>query len=666
MAQVQSSDAQSAQPERDQSQSDASTQTSSEPIESAKRRLLDPRTIAEQHSPGTWDVVEREAHDIAAALVVLPAQIRELSAQQDVLEIERGLVKAEEHDLAREALARSGTVVSRLYRLFGSDPILEQLREQQEEKRKESEAKSAALSALDAQLIETRRQLDALPEPDSGPAQLSQRMLRQPLSHDEKRELLRPEVLASLSLDEYIGVWRRIGPHFLAHVTRQGVRDHNAMVYHSAGTLEYHDGFDEILRNSRELRSPRMVHHQLNPTDRESIRRFLAATGVFDEPSIQDAKIRFRSVVHESIGSAPSYPDRGALHFAAQTVLDDYYGAESGNEIFFVYPSDFIASQFCFAFNGWHADFTARQSEDKWNDVFVWDGEKIHTSVPIDAGVVFLPRSTLVDPVTGSRYALTEVSDGQTSRYAPARYVEFDRAFKEWCREIPRDSSLSKVLMHMSSLGAARLASIESGDHEQARELYEQINNAEAPLSEAVKETLDGLNVPEHIREVIGSRLLNRAKTMARYSPERESVIAGEASFSIDEFYVSSILSYLRPATDLIPAQEYWESKFQQHPESRPRHVVYYDGTPADAVVKFLIDHEIFIGDRRDMCRRTPQVELSEEERLLGFSANHVSDMGSDPRANRGLEDLTTIGHELIDEWWSRTHHGDIRIVGNE
>src|SRR6185503_4609999 len=97
------------------------------------------------------------------------------------------------------------------------------------------------------------------------------------------------------------------------------------------------------------------------------------------------------------------YPDKIAVHFAAQMVADQFYGGERNNEVFFVYPSDFIASQHEYAFNGWEKDFTKPQSETKWNDVFVWPSNLENPGISVDAGLVFLPDHTPVDPETGSK-----------------------------------------------------------------------------------------------------------------------------------------------------------------------------------------------------------------------------------------------------------------------
>ncbi len=261
-----------------------------------------------------------------------------------------------------------------------------------------------------------------------------------PLSNVEKRELLKLETLTELSTEEYIALWRRLNPHFLSHVTRQGFRDHNAMVYHSGGLQEFHNGFVSVLEDERNLRPPIAVREGLRSRDEATIREFLDGW-VLQAENEEEAKDRLNRLLHFSLATAPKYPDQTAVHFAAQIVADDYYGGERNNEVFFVYPSDVLASQHDFACNGWEKDFTQPQSETKWNDVFIWPSSVDNPGILVDAGMVFLPENTPVDPKTGSRYASEiKVVDGEQKRVM----VEDEtlvRAFTGWARALHDQSS---------------------------------------------------------------------------------------------------------------------------------------------------------------------------------------------------------------------------------
>ena len=256
---------------------------------------------------------------------------------------------------------------------------------------------------LQAQLLEQKTHQSQLPNPREMIDDFYKKTSEKPLSNQEKRDLLRPEVLKELTIDEYVALWKRLNPYFLSHVTRQGFRDHNAMVYHSGGLEEYHGGFIEVIKDEKQIRPPFAIEG-LKGRDPTSVEIFLS-NYVLQADTEDEAKERFDALLHKSLAVAPKYPDKTAVHFAAQLVADSYYGGETGNECFFVFPTDVLASQSSFAFNGREKDFTHPQSETKWNDVFIWPNTLENPGVPIDAGMVFLPEHMQVDPKTGSKYA---------------------------------------------------------------------------------------------------------------------------------------------------------------------------------------------------------------------------------------------------------------------
>lgn len=92
-------------------------------------------------------------------------------------------------------------------------------------------------------------------------------------------------------------------------------------------------------------------------------------------------------------------------------------------------------------------------------------------------------------------------------------------------------------------------------------------------------------------------------------------------------------------ASNTVSAKEYWEAYFEQHPDQKIKHVVFYDGTPTTAIHEFQTRHNI------------GQADTSEKEGdLLGFNDRHVRDMRGDPRANRGYDELVATAHKIIDE----------------
>src|SRR3989338_7518522 len=373
-------------------------------IEQIKQTLFDPHVISEKHDgegrTATASEITRrrqEMQSLRGNITGRENTLAEIERQTQTLNALRA-----EKLLALEQ--RTANMLVRLKSIFGAgDKTASEIE-------KSYHSLATEIADLSTQSEETRTELARLrqeqanvPDPKKLLEAYYEKMETVPLTNEQKRELLKPEVLAELSTEEYIALWRRLNPHFLSHVTRQGFRDHNAMVYHSAGLQEFHNGLVSVLEDEKILRPPIAVHEGLRSRDEATVKRFLD-DWVLQAENEEEAKDRLNRLLHFSFATAPKYPDQTAVHFAAQIVADGYYGGERNNESFFIYPSDILASQHHFAFNGWEKDFTQPQSETKWNDVFIWPSSVDNPGVLVDAGMVFLPETTLVDPETGSKY----------------------------------------------------------------------------------------------------------------------------------------------------------------------------------------------------------------------------------------------------------------------
>src|SRR3989344_3699664 len=270
------------------------------------------------------------------------------------------------------------------------------------------------------------------------------RMETMPLSNQEKREFLKPEVLAELNTEEYIALWRRLKPQFLSHVTRQGFRDHYEMFEHRRGLYEFHNGFARVLEDMKSLRPPFAVDPGLRSRDDVSVKTFLESS-VLKAESEEEALQILDELLNSTSTVAPGYADKTAVHFGAQIVEHENYGGERDNEVFFVYPADVIASQYDYAFNGQTKNFVNPETESNWNDVFVWPSSVENPGIPLDSGIVFLPDHTPVDLETGSKYA-SEVkgADGEQKR----TLVEDERlvgSFVSWVMRLNQESPIVKM-----------------------------------------------------------------------------------------------------------------------------------------------------------------------------------------------------------------------------
>lgn len=428
------------------------------------------------------------------------------------------------------------------------------------------------------------------------------------LSNEQKRQLLKPEVLAALSTEQYIDLWKQLNPYFLSHVTRQGMRDHSAMVYHSSGMGEFTNGFKNALLDQKLIRPPYALGPLQERTE-DAVREWLGSW-VLDESTEQKALDKLDKLMNFNFGAAPKYPDKTAVHFATEIVADQYYGAESGNEVFFIFPTDTIASQYDFAFNGKEKDFTKPQSETKWNDIFVWPQTVTNAGISIDAGFVFLPKSTLVDPQSGSKYASEFVEiDGKEMRVL-IEDPEMVRKCIDWFISLDANSHI------MQSLEALK-----------SQTNYYVRESQSAQILTALQREIIGVGVSSETAAKAAEELFNEI-SWRQEVPEQvlESIFKGAG------------VQYQRPQ-NAVPAQEYWENFFAYDESLRPKHVVYYDGSPTNAVYQFQQEHGI----------RQQQPVVS-EDKLLGFADRHVTDMEQDPRANKGKEELLATARKIITE----------------
>lgn len=461
---------------------------------------------------------------------------------------------------------------------------------------------------LETQLLEQRTKQDELPDPKKMIEAYYEKSSETPLSNQEKRDLLKPEVLAELSTDEYITLWKRLNPHFLTHVTRQGLRDHTGgdpMVSHSSNYNSFVNGFTDVMKNEKRIYPP-LARIGLKDRDETTVQIFLSNYELQAENEDEALK-RFDTRLHQSMGAAPTYPDHTSTHLAAQIASDRYYGGETNNEVFFVYPSDVLASQYPFAFNGWEKDFTHPQGETKWNDVFIWT-DPGKPGVPVDSGVVFLSKDTKVDPNTGSKYASEIIKDEQGQDLRIPVYDEpLLKKFENWVNELTSESPIIKAI----------------------GEAYK--GNNSGGFDRVLRDEMRSIGVPEDSMEslIIMSGLSQDMFLFGEKHPTNNKYI--------DDFK-SSNAKYKRSETT-IASNEYWEKYFAEHPEQRPKHIVYYNGDPTNAIYRF--QQENHIGSAN-----TSKVD----GQLLGFDDNHVVDMANDPRSNIGHQELVNLGNKIIRE----------------
>lgn len=417
-----------------------------------------------------------------------------------------------------------------------------------------------------------------------------------PLSVEEKDDLLKPEVLSVLSMQEYITLWQRLNPYFLWHITRQWFRDHASWGDHNWWLEEFHQWFTSVLEDDRLIRPPISVHHGLNPHNKDSIVKFIESEIIPSSSNAEDAKKDLQSLLWSSWAVAPKYAADTSVHMAKELVAASTYGWETGNEIFYIFPSDVIASQFDFASNR-SPDLRVKMHEEKWNDIFVWPSDKKSNAIPLDMWIVFLPEDARVDRNTGSKYAHTTIDWNKTMSETDENKVIVFQVLNIMREQSDENALESEFLSLMNDRGFTLWQEL-SADAFQAIDSY-------------VRFTADG-NIER--QEELVRKVLNHTWLLWEL------------------------------ADNTIPSRAYWESYFVANPDQKPAHVVYYQWEPTNAVNNFLIENGI---------KYRWDVSNLSDDPLLGFKDNHVESMDEDPRAQPGYENLIDIAHAIIDSHYS-------------
>ncbi|MCL2860165.1 MAG: hypothetical protein FWF46_06385 [Oscillospiraceae bacterium] len=218
------------------------------------------------------------------------------------------------------------------------------------------------------------------------------------------------EYLSSLSMGDYIANLGRLPGDVLTHVTRQGIRDHTGMFWHSAGGGENSDGFKGILQRGKLLTALQgKIERGMDLPQALGRGYMLPQLGDKNIYSTREEMLYLLDEVMENPNNEPSSIggafgnlfDETSVHFGVKGVLDNYYGGEKGNEIFLVFPQA-MATQT--EYQG--TLFEESDIYSNRNDIGLLpkDGK----GIPIEAGLIFIPKNARVDPQTGSKYKIID------------------------------------------------------------------------------------------------------------------------------------------------------------------------------------------------------------------------------------------------------------------
>lgn len=420
------------------------------------------------------------------------------------------------------------------------------------------------------------------------------------------------EHLASLSLDDYALLLQRYPGQMVAHVTRQGIRDHIGHIYHTGGADGYADGFMRMLGDGR-LRSPLGVH--LVEEDKHTAIATFLRLDQFG--SKEEARVMLDRFLDPTRGSGSgSYVDRQAIHFATEDVADVYYGSEKGNEIFLAYPSAHVASQYYFNAN------LATGGGGYWNDQWVWANEE--RGMNLDAGVVFIPKNARVDARTGSRYELgADMKPVENTEFITIAHAFLnDEGFDSFAREA------IDILKTIKQDWSDRVLSPQNRAMRDALEPFRlRIERDFNVADPRLQRTLLDYNF-------LKTALLGRD---IQKKSGREPNFQYRSDNDIKESLGKRGILF-RETSDAIPSEEFWEGYFNQHPDQRPSKIVYYEGSDPSVALK--------------QWKERSDIKKKATDSALGFEEQSVQ--RTSEQATAGMDRFRTLAEQVIEGYFAK------------
>lgn len=361
-----------------------------------------------------------------------------------------------------------------------------------------------------------------------------------------------PEHLASASMEEYVLLLRRFPQEMVTHVSRRGIRDHAKLSEHQDDQpYRHHDAFDRLLEDGH-LQSA--VGIKLRQDTAEAY--VAGELRLYEGMSREDAEANLQRILHHR-GWA-SFADHTAVHFAAEDVAHEYYGSERGNETFVAYPSALIAA--AYEFGGHYTDLSKPNSDATRNDVWVWAKEE--EGLPLNAGIVFLPSDSRVDPKTGSRYQLTPEN---TPIFDPDATALYDRlatneALHAFILESYRsDLTARERIAQEENYNTIRIDTRYAQEGGKLRNAFNERLASEFDVRDTrVQDQLYGMEGKRFTRQI-----------QAREQWERDMY---------RNRFLQDAGIHLKAAEHTVSGKEFWEAYFVQHPHRQPSKIVYYEG----------------------------------------------------------------------------------------
>jgi hypothetical protein len=412
-----------------------------------------------------------------------------------------------------------------------------------------------------------------------------------PLDKEEIEEQFSSENLSRLNLNEYIALLKKVPPRFILHITRQGVRDRAS--FHS-GRGEVSHGFESIL-NSGEIGSilERCLEGVITKESvRNVINNYLRIPENF--PTRSEATQRIEDFLTRHVGNNLAHSevaDVSALHVSMDYVMTEEYGAERGNDIFFVYPTAFIASQYKIAAQ-WAVpdEFNMVKSgiSGQFNDLWIKTKENNAGSMPLDASIVFIPANTQVDKNTGSKYDIDHegVPVSNTEQIEKIKLlINLPETKEAWPDVYEKLYSYQNSAWELSKKEKAEMR-----DERKISQLKVEVEESKKIIKSFVRKAEEyGITDPRFHDTLLDYGSVEHGRLVYLLSfCSNEDAFKGMSEFEINHMFGGAGLTYkLADEENAITSKEYWEKYFERVGK-RPSKIVFYDETdPNEALSAF-------------------------------------------------------------------------------
>ena len=420
-----------------------------------------------------------------------------------------------------------------------------------------------------------------------------------PFSKEEIEDKFSSENLSQLNLEEYVELLKKVPPRFILHITRQGVRDRAS--FHS-GRGEVSHGFEQILENG-EIKSV-LERHLSGVIAKDSIHSVLSNYLEIPQnyPTRREAAVRINNFLTRHGGTnlaSSEIADTSALHTSMDYVADDNYGGELTNEIFFLYPTAYVASQYRVAAQ-WDIPpgFNMKDStmSGQFNDLWLKAKSNNAGAMPIDAAIVFVPENANVDPNTGSRYKIEKGEPvSNTEQIEKVKFFIESVELKDlWPRVSEALRDYQNVVWEITQIQKS-LKITKSDDEREKLDtklsvLQSRMEELKKVISELLQKAQDFGILDKRFYERLGSATGQEFESLYSLLAlcEREKPFAGIDNWEIDEKIASTGLSFqLADPEKTVSSRQYWEQYFQRVGK-QPSKIIFYDqATPNEAMNAF-------------------------------------------------------------------------------